>query len=226
MTELFTPEAVAALFQVVMIDLALAGDNAIVVGMAAAGLPEQQRTRAIVFGMAGATALLITFATITTQLLKVVGLLLAGGVLLLWVCWKMWRELRAVANEEQQEVAEAWVGLDINPDGTAVAGRGAPRKTLAQAAGQIIIADLSMSLDNVLAVAGAARDHPVVLIFGLSLSILLMGIAARFIADLLQKYRWIAYLGLAVILYVAIGMVFRGVEELRPVVVSALAGLG
>jgi YjbE family integral membrane protein len=223
MTDLFTPEAVAALFQVVMIDLALAGDNAIVVGMAAAGLPEQQRTKAIVFGMAGATALLILFATITTQLLKVVGLLFAGGLLLLWVCWKMWRELRAAAHEEQNEAVEAWDGLDINADGT-VAGR-APRKTLAQAAGQIIIADLSMSLDNVLAVAGAAREHPVVLIFGLSLSILLMGIAARFIAGLLQKYRWIAYLGLAVILYVALGMVYRGAEELRPVV-SARAGLG
>ena len=205
-----------------MIDLALAGDNAIVVGMAAAGLPEQQRTRAIFFGMAGATTLLVIFAGITTQLLKLVGLLFAGGVLLLWVCWKMWRELRATANQEEEEAVEALTGLDINADGT-VAGY-APRKTLAQAAGQIIIADLSMSLDNVLAVAGAAREHPVVLIFGLSLSILLMGVAARFIANLLHKYRWIAYLGLGVILYVALGMVFRGVQELRPVV-SAIAGL-
>ena len=221
MMDLFNPEAIAALFQVVMIDLALAGDNAIVVGMAAAGLPEQQRTRAILFGMAGATALLILFAGITTQLLKLVGLLFAGGLLLLWVCWKMWRELRATANEENEAV-EALIGLDINADGS-VAGH-APRKTLAQAAGQIIIADLSMSLDNVLAVAGAAREHPFVLIFGLSLSILLMGVAARFIADLLHKYRWIAYLGLVVILYVAFGMVFRGAEELRPVV-SAVAVL-
>jgi len=219
MMELLTPEALAALFQVVMIDLALAGDNAIVVGMAAAGLPEHQRTKAIVFGMAGATALLIIFAGITTQLLKLVGLLLAGGILLLWVCWKMWRELRATAHEE---AAGDLDGLDVNADGTVTAR--APRKTLAQAAGQIIIADLSMSLDNVLAVAGAARDHPVVLIFGLSLSILLMGVAARFIASLLQKHRWIAYLGLMVILYVAFGMVYRGVLELRPVV-SALAGL-
>src|ERR1700738_3032835 len=219
MMELFTPEAIAALFQVVMIDLALAGGNAVVVGMAAAGLPEQQRTRAILFGMAGATALLVIFAGITTQLLKLVGLLFAGGVLLLWVCWKMWRELRATAN---QEAVEALTGLDINADGT-VTGY-APRKTLAQAAGQIIIADLSMSLDNVLAVAGGARGHRVVLIFGLSLSILLMGVAARFIASLLHKYRWIAYLGLAVILYVALGMVFRGAQELTPVV-SAVAGL-
>jgi YjbE family integral membrane protein len=172
--------------------------------------------------MAGATALLVIFAGITTQLLKLVGLLFAGGVLLLWVCWKMWRELRATANQEEEEAVEALTGLDINADGT-VTGY-APRKTLAQAAGQIIIADLSMSLDNVLAVAGAAREHPVVLIFGLSLSILLMGVAARFIASLLHKYRWIAYLGLAVILYVALGMVFRGAQELTPVV-SAVAGL-
>ena len=222
MTELFAPEAIAALFQVVMIDLTLAGDNAIVVGMAAAGLPEQQRTRAILFGMAGATALLVIFAGITTQLLKLVGLLFAGGVLLLWVCWKMWRELRATANREEEEAVEALTGLDINADGT-VTGY-APRKTLAQAAGQIIIADLSMSLDNVLAVAGAAREHPVVLVFGLSLSIFLMGVAARFIASLLHKYRWIAYLGLGVILYVALGMVFRGAHELTPIV-NALAGL-
>src|SRR5215471_3382229 len=214
MMELFAPEAIAALFQVVMIDLALAGDNAVVVGMAAAGLPEQQRTRAILFGMAGATVLLVIFAGITTQLLKLVGLLFAGGVLLLWVCWKMWRELRATANQEEATV-EALTGLDIDADGT-VTGY-APRKTLAQAAGQIVIADLSMSLDNVLAVAGAAREHPVVLIFGLSLSILLMGVAARFIASLLHKYRWIAYLGLGVILYVALGMAFRGAQELAPV---------
>jgi len=222
MMELFAPESIAALFQVVMIDLSLAGDNAIVVGMAAAGLPEQQRTRAIFFGMAGATALLVIFAGVTTQLLKLVGLLFAGGVLLLWVCWKMWRELRATANQEEEQAIEALTGLDINADGTLTGY--APRKTLAQAAGQIIIADLSMSLDNVLAVAGAAREHPVVLIFGLSLSIFLMGIAARFIAGLLHKYRWIAYLGLAVILYVALGMLFRGAQELTPVV-SAVAGL-
>jgi YjbE family integral membrane protein len=220
--ELFAPEAIAALFQVVMIDLALAGDNAIVVGMAAAGLPEKQRTRAIVLGMAGATALLITFASITTQLLKLVGLLFAGGILLLWVCWKMWRELRTHGGQHEDDGTETLTGFDINADGTVA--KFAPRKTLAQAAGQIIVADLSMSLDNVLAVAGAAREHPGVLIFGLSLSILLMGVAARFIANLLHKYRWIAYLGLGVILYVAMGMVFRGTQELMPVV-SAVAGL-
>jgi YjbE family integral membrane protein len=221
MTELFAPEAIAALFQVVMIDLALAGDNAIVVGLAAAGLPQEQRTRAILLGMMGATALLILFAGITTQLLKLVGLVFAGGVLLLWVCWKMWRELQSSLKEEQ-EALEALTGYDINADGT-IAGF-APRKTLGQAAGQIIVADLSMSLDNVLAVAGAAREHPIVLVFGLGLSVILMGVAASFIARLLQKHRWIAYIGLAVILYVALGMVYRGALELRPIV-SAVAGL-
>jgi YjbE family integral membrane protein len=220
MTELFTPDAVAALFQVVVIDLSLAGDNAIVVGMAAAGLPQEQRTRAILFGMTGATVLLVLFAGITTQLLRLVGLMFAGGVLLLWVCWKMWRELRCSVREEEEAV-EALSGYDINADGT-IAGC-ASRKTLGQAAGQIIIADLSMSLDNVLAVAGAAREHPFVLAFGLTLSILLMGVAATFIARLLQKHRWIAYIGLAVILYVALGMVYRGALELHPIV-TAVAG--
>jgi YjbE family integral membrane protein len=220
MTDLFVPEAIAAFFQVIIIDLSLAGDNAIVVGMAAAGLPPAQRTRAIVFGMMGATVLLVLFAGITTQLLKIVGLLFAGGVLLLWVCWKMWRELRY--GSEELEAVEALTGFDINSDGT-IAGR-APRKTLAQAAMQIIVADLSMSLDNVLAVAGAAREHPFVLVFGLSLSIVTMGIAASFIARLLQKYRWIAYIGLAVIFYVALDMVYRGALELQPIV-SAAAGL-
>jgi YjbE family integral membrane protein len=221
MTDLFTPEAVSAFFQVVVIDLSLAGDNAIVVGMAAAGLPPQQRARAILFGMMGATVLLVLLAGVTTQLLKIVGLLFAGGVLLLWVSWKMWRELRWSGSEELEAV-EALTGFDINADGT-IAGR-APRKTLAQAAVQIVVADLSMSLDNVLAVAGAAREHPFVLVFGLSLSIVTMGVAASFIASLLQKHRWIAYIGLAVILYVALGMVYRGALELRPIV-SAAAGL-
>jgi YjbE family integral membrane protein len=170
--------------------------------------------------MMGATVLLVLLAGITTQLLKVVGLLFAGGVLLLWVAWKMWRELRW-SDAEELEAVEALSGFDINADGT-IAGR-VPRKTLAQAAVQIVVADLSMSLDNVLAVAGAAREHPLVLVFGLSLSIVTMGVAASFVARLLQKHRWIAYIGLAVILYVALGMVYRGALELRPVV-SAVAG--
>ncbi|KAB2882002.1 MAG: TerC family protein [Pseudorhodoplanes sp.] len=209
------------MLQVVMIDLVLAGDNAIVIGLAAAGLPQDQRAKAIVIGIIAATVLRILFAAMTTQLLKIVGLLFAGGLLLLWVCWKMWRELRT-STAEEMEAAEALTGIDINADGTIAAH--APRKTFGQAAGQIIVADVSMSLDNVLAVAGAAREHPVLLIFGLALSIALMGVAASFIAQLLQKHRWIAYVGLAVILYVALEMIYRGAFELRPVV-NALASL-
>jgi YjbE family integral membrane protein len=221
MTGLLTSEAIAAFFQVIMIDLVLAGDNAIVIGLAAAGLPHEQRTKAILIGIGAATALRIVFAGITTELLRLVGLLLAGGLLLLWVCWKMWRELRAPV-EQGQEAAEALTGYDINANGTIAAH--IPRKTFVQAAGQIIVADVSMSLDNVLAVAGAAREHPVVLIFGLALSIGLMGVAASFIARLLQNHRWIAYVGLAVILYVALEMIYRGAHELRPVV-KVIAGL-
>jgi YjbE family integral membrane protein len=221
MTGLLTSEAIAAFFQVIMIDLVLAGDNAIVVGLAAAGLPHEQRTKAILIGIGAATALRIVFAGITTQLLSLVGLLLAGGFLLLWVCWKMWRELRAPV-EQGQGAADALAGYDINANGTIAAH--IPRKTFVQAAGQIIVADVSMSLDNVLAVAGAAREHLVVLIFGLALSIGLMGVAASFIARLLQNHRWIAYVGLAVILYVALEMIYRGAHELRPVV-KVIAGL-
>jgi YjbE family integral membrane protein len=221
MTGLLTSEAIAAFFQVIIIDLVLAGDNAIVIGLAAAGLPEEQRTKAILIGIGAATALRIVFAGITTQLLRLVGLVFAGGLLLLWVCWKMWRELRASV-EQEQEAAEALTGYDINANGTIAAH--IPRKTFVQAAGQIIVADVSMSLDNVLAVAGAAREHPVVLIFGLALSIALMGVAANFIARVLQNHRWIAYVGLAVILYVALEMIYRGGHELRPVV-KMIAGL-
>jgi len=221
MTGLLTSEAITAFFQVIMIDLVLAGDNAIVIGLAAAGLPHEQRTKAILIGIGAATALRIVFAGITTQLLRLVGLLFAGGLLLLWVCWKMWRELRASV-EQEQEAAEALTGYDINANGTIAAH--VPCKTFVQAAGQIIVADVSMSLDNVLAVAGAAREHPVVLIFGLALSIGLMGVAASFIARLLQNHRWIAYVGLAVILYVALEMIYRGAHELRPVV-KMIAGL-
>lgn len=219
---LISADALSALVKVIVIDLVLAGDNAIVIGLAAAGLPENQRAKAILIGIGAATALRIGFAAVTTQLLQVVGLLLAGGLLLLWVCWKMWRELRAT-QETENAAAEAITDFDINADGT-IAGV-VPRKTLSQAAWQIIIADVSMSLDNVLAVAGAAREHPTVLIFGLVLSIALMGVAASFIARLLQKHRWIAYVGLAVILYVAVEMCYRGGIEVKPIVVSMLAML-
>ncbi|TXJ13821.1 MAG: TerC family protein [Afipia sp.] len=205
MFELFTPEALTALVQVILIDLVLAGDNAIVIGLAAAGLPAAQRSKAILIGVGAATLLRIMFAGVTTQLLEIVGLLLAGGILLLWVCWKMWRELRAPEHE-----------TSVTVEGIPVPDDGGPRKTLTQATWQIIVADVSMSLDNVLAVAGAAREHPTVLIFGLVLSIALMGVAASFIAKLLQKHRWIAYVGLAVILYVAGEMIYRGALEIWP----------
>ena len=209
---LISPEALWALGQVIMIDLVLAGDNAVVIGLAAAGLPKDQRNKAILVGIIAATVLRIGFASVTTQLLQILGLLLVGGILLLWVCWKMWRELRD--SHGQDEGVEAVTGDDINADGT-IAGK-APRKSFKQAAWQIVIADVSMSLDNVLAVAGAARDHPNVLVFGLILSIALMGIAATFIARLLQKHRWIAYVGLAIILYVALEMIYRGTLEIWP----------
>lgn len=209
--EIFTPDGFAALLQVLAIDLVLAGDNAIVIGLAAAGLPKDQRNKAILIGIIAATVLRIGFALITTQLLAILGLLLVGGLLLLWVCWKMWRELRA---GHRHDAEEALAGQDLNADGT-VAGA-APRKTFAQAAWQIVIADVSMSLDNVLAVAGAARDHPTVLIIGLAVSVALMGLAATFIARLLERHRWIAYIGLIVILYVALEMIYRGALEVWP----------
>ena len=195
-----------AFLQVIMIDLVLAGDNAVVIGMAAAGLPPQQRSRAILIGILAATVLRIGFALIATQLLAITGLLLAGGLLLLWVCWKMYVEIRA--HSAAEEGAEAISGSDLDADGT-IAGR-TPRKTLKQAVTQIVIADVSMSLDNVLAVAGAAHEHPVVLVFGLVLSVALMGLAATFVARLLNKHRWIAWVGLLVILYVALKMIYEG----------------
>lgn len=207
MPDFFNTEILTALFQVILIDLVLAGDNAIVIGLAAAGLPQAQRTKAILIGISAATLLRIVFAGLTTQLLEIVGLLFAGGILLLWVCWKMWRELRSPSGHE--------VKTAVNEKG---GEEGLPRKTLGQATWQIVVADVSMSLDNVLAVAGAAREHPIVLIFGLALSIAMMGIAASFIANLLQKHRWIAYVGLAVILYVAGQMIYAGTLEIWPVV--------
>jgi YjbE family integral membrane protein len=220
--EIFTYDGFMALLAVIGIDLVLAGDNAIVIGLAAAGLPKELRARAILVGIIAATLMRIGFALITTQLLQVVGLLLMGGLLLLWVCWKMWRELRAGHEVEAHAAQEALAGTDLNNDGT-VAG-GMPRKTFAQAATQIVVADVSMSLDNVLAVAGAAKDHPTVLVIGLVLSIALMGLAASWIANLLNRHRWIAYVGLAIILYVALKMMWEGWHEVEPVVLGALGG--
>jgi len=202
--EFFSAESIQAFFAVVMIDLVLAGDNAVVIALAAAGLPAQQRNRAIMIGVLAATVLRIFFALITTQLLAIIGLLFAGGVLLLWVCWKMWRELRHPHTEQ----GEAIEGEDHNKDG--MIARQPRGKSLGQAVLQIVIADVSMALDNVLAVAGAAREHPEILIFGLALSVVLMGIAATFIAKLLNRHRWIAYFGLAIILYVALRMMWEG----------------
>ncbi len=213
LTEWFTLDALSALVQVMMIDLVLAGDNAIVIGLAAAGLPKAQRSRAILIGIVAATVLRIAFAAVTTQLLQLVGLLFAGGILLLWVSWKMWRELRHGGHDE------ALLEEDMGPQPPlprADAASAPPRKTLGQAAWQIIVADVSMSLDNVLAVAGAAREHPTVLVIGLGLSIALMGLAASLVARLLNKHRWIAYVGLLVILYVAGEMIHRGALEIWP----------
>jgi YjbE family integral membrane protein len=180
-----------ALLQVLIIDLVLAGDNAIVVGLAVNGLPAEQRRRAVFLGVAAATVLRIGFALITLELLAIIGLLFAGGLLLLWVCWRMYRELSP--GGEQQ-------------DGTGVA----KPKTMRQAMFQIVLADLSMSLDNVLAVAGAARDHPWVLVFGLAISVVLMGAAATLVARLLERYRWLAWVGLAIVLYIALKMIWEG----------------
>ena len=179
----------AILAQVVMIDVALAGDNAVVVGMAVAGLPKQQRRSAILLGIGGATVLRIALGAIALQLLDIIGLTLAGGLLLLWVCWRMFRELRGTHRTH---------------------GAGGTEKTLRAAMWQIIIADLSMSLDNVLAVAGTAHGHLWILVAGLTFSVVLMGAAATIIARLLDRFRWIAWVGLLIVLHVAIDMIWTG----------------
>jgi YjbE family integral membrane protein len=180
------------LAQVVMIDVALAGDNAVVVGLAVAGLPARQKRPAILLGIAGATVIRIAMGAVALRLLAIIGLLLAGGLLLLWVCWRMFRELRRSPH---------------------AAAEGAATKTLRQAMMQIILADVSMSLDNVLAVAGAAHDRLWVLVTGLLLSVGLMGLAAGLIARLLERHRWIAWIGLLIVLYVALNMIWHGGHE-------------
>src|SRR5918996_834269 len=197
--------ALTAFVEILFIDIVLAGDNAIVVGALAAGLPAEQRKKVILIGVLAALVLRIAFALLVTQLMQIVGLVLAGGILLLWVAWRMYRELRHEGESKGSEeiVGDEHSGLK-------------PARSFASAAWGVALADVSMSLDNVLAVAGAAREHPWVLVFGLVLSIALMGIAAAFIARLLQKHRWIAYVGLAVILYVATEMIYRGALEVWP----------
>lgn len=188
-----------ALAQVLLVDLALAGDNAIIVGMVAASVPQEQRKKVIILGIAIATVLRIAFSFGAVQLLQIIGLLLAGGILLLWVGWKLWREIR----DARAHKAEAESGVHIEPR----------QKSFGEAVMQITMADVSMSLDNVLAVAGAAREHTWVLIVGLTLSVALMAFASTKIASLLQRHHWIAYVGLAVIFFISISMIYEGSLE-------------
>lgn len=194
-----SPSALAAFGQVLMIDILLAGDNAIVVGALAAGLPTAQRQKVILIGIIAALVLRIAFALVVSQLMQVVGLILAGGLLLLWVSWKMWRELHPAGGSTGSPEVDGDENSGVRP-----------AKSFAAAAWAVALADVSMSLDNVLAVAGAARDHPGILIIGLILSVALMGVAANLIAKYIERFRWIAYVGLAVILYVAAKMIYDG----------------
>ena len=204
---MITPAAIAAFFQILAIDIVLAGDNAIVVGALAAGLPPADRRKVIMIGVLAALVLRIAFALLVTQLLQIVGLVLAGGVLLLWVAWRMYRELQHEGESKGSEeiVGDEHSGLR-------------PSKSLASAAWGVAFADISMSLDNVLAVAGAAKDHPYVLVFGLILSVILMGIAANVIARYIERYKWIAWVGLIVILWVALKMIWEGAGHVAPVI--------
>jgi YjbE family integral membrane protein len=217
----------SALLQVIMVDLVLAGDNAIVVGMVAAGLPRAQRSQVILIGIVAATLLRVAFAVVTSQLLQIIGLTLAGGILLLWVCWKLWRELRqhkrqhAAVDQVEEGVggmlptadfdAAGRAGMSAQPDDARTEAD--PPKTFRNAVVQIVVADVSMSLDNVLAVAGVAGDHTWVLVVGLVLSVAFMGAAAALIAGLLKRFHWISYIGLAIIFYVACKMIWDGTHE-------------
>jgi YjbE family integral membrane protein len=199
--DIFTTAGLVALGQVILIDLTMAGDNVVIMGTLTSGLPERERRKVIMLGVGMALVFLIGFAFIATQLLHFTGLILAGGLLLLWVAWNMYRELKHTP-----------VVTADDPDTPAV--EGPPRtKTFLQAAVQVTLADLSMSLDNVLAVAATARDHPTVLFIGLAFSVTIMGIAANFVARLVQKYKWIAWIGLLMILYVACRMIYDGVVD-------------
>jgi len=207
-----TPSALAAFLQVLMIDIVLAGDNAIVVGALAAGLPDAQRKKVIAIGVLAALVLRVIFALMVTWLLGIVGLVLAGGILLLWVAWRMYRDIRGHA-------AGAVEGGSPEIEGDERSGV-TPSKSFAAAAWAVALADVSMSLDNVLAVAGAAREHPGILIVGLIFAVALMGIAANIIAKYIERYRWIAWIGLLVILYVALKMIWDGWHEVVPHVLA------
>jgi YjbE family integral membrane protein len=202
-----TPAALTAFVEILLIDIVLAGDNAIVVGALAAGLPAAQRKKVILIGVLAALVLRIAFALLVTQLLQIVGLVLAGGLLLLWVAWRMYREI-----SHKDESAGSDEVLGDERSGVKAS------KSFAAAAWGVALADVSMSLDNVLAVAGAARDHPYVLVFGLVLSVLLMGAAANLIARYIDRYRWIAWVGLLVILWVAVKMIYEGAGHVAPVI--------
>ena len=207
-SSLLSPDAIAVFFEILVIDIVLAGDNAIVVGALAAGLPADQRKKVILIGVLAALVLRIVFALAVSQLLQLVGLILAGGILLLWVAWKMWRELRHQGESKgsPELLGDEHSGLK-------------PAKSFAAAAWGVALADVSMSLDNVLAVAGAAKEHPHILVFGLILSVVLMGIAANFIARYIERYRWIAYVGLVVIVWVAGKMIWEGWHDVAPLIV-------
>jgi YjbE family integral membrane protein len=204
---LISASALTAFFEILFIDIVLAGDNAIVVGALAAGLPAEQRKKVILIGVIAALVLRIAFALVVSQLLQIVGLVLAGGILLLWVAWRMFREIRHKGESAGSDEVSGDEHSGV-----------APAKSFASAAWGVALADVSMSLDNVLAVAGAAKDHPWVLVFGLILSVLLMGAAANIIARYIDRYRWIAWIGLLVILWVAVKMIYEGAAHVAPVI--------
>jgi YjbE family integral membrane protein len=224
----------SALIQVILIDLFMAGDNAVAVGLAAAGLAADDRKKAIMYGLIAAIVTRILFVLLTVQLLQIPGLLLVGGILLCWVAWNMYQDLRhpheeaEVAAKAEAEAETAMIAGTERPGTDLPAANGKKPKTLRSAIIQILIADVSMSLDNVLAVAGAAHRHVSILVFGLILAIAMMGFAAHAIANLLHKYRWIGYLGLAIILFVAARMIWDGVvdvQEHHKVIVEWFNGL-
>ncbi len=213
----FTYSEAAAILQVIMIDLVLAGDNAIVVGMAAASVARELRRKVIFYGILLAVVLRIVFAAVTMELLGIIGLTFAGGILLLWVCWKLWRDLTEEAEEDASaDLLDAVNSPDALDAGPADGSR-APRKTLGQAIVQVAIADITMSIDNVLAVAGAADTHMNALVIGLALSVILMGVGATLIARLLNDHKWVGYIGLLMIVYVACSMIYKGGREIMSV---------